>query len=105
METFVGVADCYGVESFLKKDSEPSSQLIRLKMRADLNRQRHAIFYEADLDDNSIKKINLKIDKQLYEDAFNVMRKEALSLRVPIQHSNSLNLIPNPKLDPYGDGK
>jgi len=50
MKTFIGIADCYGIESFLPLEGN-EKQLGFLVMRAGANRQRHALVYQVELDD------------------------------------------------------
>ena len=50
-KTFVGIADCHGLESFLPMEGN-EKQLGFLVMRANANRHRHALVYQVELDEH-----------------------------------------------------
>jgi len=49
MKTYVGIADAHGVESFM--DGKKGKVPVVLKLRANANRQRHALIYQMQLSD------------------------------------------------------
>jgi len=94
--TYIGIIDAHGVESLTKKDRTAS---VHLYLRAQHNRQRHATYFEVELEDvladlllKQAKDDPIKAGKSL---------KKAPGLRVPEEMCGSIKLIPNPKLDPY----
>jgi hypothetical protein len=97
--TYIGVADAHGIESFLLARDNPK-MWFSLRMRANLNRQRHAIFYIADLTENQVKMIKHEIDNECYKRALELILLTE-NLKVPQDHISSLELIPNDALDPY----
>ena len=100
-DTYVGIADCHGIESFnLKQDTTNFDQTIRV-MRADANRHRHAVYYEADLDQPAVKLIRASLDAEDFAMALEWLKRMSLELRSLPKHESSWKLIPNEKLDPY----
>jgi hypothetical protein len=97
-KTMIGIADCHGIESFLAKGTSD----FPFVMRADCNRQRHAVYYEVDLDDAAVNRINSIIAKKDFIKALKVLKSLATVIRTPRHHACSWDLIPNPKLDPWG---
>ena len=94
---YEGIADCYGIESFVMV----GKSRFPYKMRADLNRQRHAIYYRVMLTSVQVKKVEDLLKKKNFEKAF-IMIKNFGKMKVPNSHRKSVFLIPNPKLDPFG---
>ena len=94
--TYIGIIDAHGIESLTKKDS---SRAVLLHLRAQHNRQRHATYFEVELED-VLADLLLK---QAKEDPIKAGKtlKKAPNLRVPEEMCKSIKLIPNPKLDPY----
>ena len=115
-----GIADCYGIESYLKfrggrkaqkleqalKVPERSSMELMsvLKIRAMANRQRHAVFYIAILTKEQDDIINRLIKAK---DAVMALKylKSTGQFSVPPGMVHSAELIPNPDLDPWGKAK
>lgn len=113
MEQFtrVGIADCHGIESY--KPTEPMTEDgsvniqggLALELRANSNRQRHAVLYiaEVDLQTDQIIQIHLKGGR--WEEALEILKAQAISISFPDAnpgYAKSWDLIPNPKLDPWG---
>ena len=101
---YKGIADCHGIESFvLDSDKEASEQI--LYQRAEANRQRHAIMYKVEVSQKHAKAIEQQIKLGKYTQALNVLKAFAVRWYFPQgkdgMYTNSLNLIPNPKLDPW----
>tara|TARA_A100001011_G_scaffold376758_1_gene439707 strand:- start:583 stop:798 length:216 start_codon:yes stop_codon:yes gene_type:complete len=71
-------------------------------MRANANRQRHAVYFEADLDKSALKIINNFLDESEYALALEWLKRLSLELRSLPEHEDSWKLIPNVDLDPYG---
>ena len=46
---YCGIADAHGIESFQKKETTNPRSVFIMQMRAGLNRQRHAVYYEVEL--------------------------------------------------------
>jgi len=101
---YKGIADCHGIESFVPRDDKKVSEGI-LSLRAESNRQRHAILYFAELTEATAKTVNREIDKGNYEMALMTLKAVAKKWWFPKgkekQYLNSLELIPNSKLDPW----
>lgn len=104
MAKYVGIADCYGIESFLPLE-ENREKIIYLQLRAMANRHRHAVVYIVELTDENAKLINKCLDKGNYEKALHLLKSLANDVSFPKRdadsYSNSWMLIPNPRLDPY----
>lgn len=101
---YYGLADAHGIETFQpysnrKNDSFPYN------MRAQLNRQRHALYFEIEIEKVDANIVNALIDKKDFIAAFKLIKKRAVIIGFPEKdrsaYEKSWKLIPNPKLDPY----
>jgi len=92
-KTFVGIADCHGLESFLPMEGN-EKQLGFLVMRANANRHRHALVYQVELDSHQ-QTGYVKACMMLHDPAF------VDNVGVEKDMMNSWEMIPNPRLDPY----
>ena len=104
--TYMGVADAHGIESFLpSKEKEDKRGFLLL--RAATNRQRHAVFFEIDLSAKQALAVKEALDKQEYITALHVIKAAAaaageITLDGGGDVLGSFELIPNPKIDPWG---
>jgi len=98
MTAFMGIADCYGLESFIPQSA---AQPTFLKLRADANRHRHAIVYQAELTDKQVQKISSLITKSEHAKALAYLKATG-NMKTMQQYQHSAQIIPNPALDPYG---
>ncbi len=103
-DKFYGIADAHGIESFLAYEKK-SKDKFPYVMRAELNRQRHAVYYEVTMEPIDVTIVNAHIDKGDYKKALRFIKKRAITIGFPEhrnkQYMNSWNLIPNSKLDPW----
>jgi len=95
MKTYCGVCDCHGIESFVEKGSTRFPYM----MRAEANRQRHAIYYEVVLSDEDKKIIDGFIELKEFTKALDFLKTK--EMKIPAHHKKSLSMIPNPDLDPF----
>ena len=100
-KTYVGVADAHGIDSFNMKDDLTSFERTCRVMRADANRHRHAVYFEADLDKPAVKIIKEYLKNGEYAMALEWLKRLSLELRSLSKYEKSWNLIPNVDLDPY----
>lgn len=99
--TYIGIADCHGIESLTPK-TESSAQDIMLRViRADANRHRHAVYFEVELDKPALKMINSRLDAEEYIVALSLLKALSTETKLPKTHAKSWKLIPEPDLDPY----
>lgn len=100
---YTGIMDAHGIESFYAKDSVSDGQLFRTQMRASLNRQRHALVYEVELDDEQAKVINEMLQENKYFEAAELLHDPDFleDYGCEPEMMTSWQLIPNHKLDPY----
>ena len=79
METYFGITDAFGIESFIvwdqTKENEMEEQLKLLKLRAGFNTQRNAIVFKIFLSKFNIKKIKALINKKKYVKAGEIITK------------------------------
>ena len=103
MKTFIGIADCYGVESFLPLEGN-EDKLGFLLMRAQANRHRHALVYQVKLNEQQEAQLKEKLESGKYIIACEMLHDPAYIENVGVENSmlNSWDMIPNPRLDPYG---
>lgn len=99
--TYVGIADCHGIESFSLKEEVTAQDIMYKVIRADANRQRHAVYYEVELDTTALKMINRQLEEDKYIVALSLLKELSLGTKLPKTHAKSWKLIPNPELDPY----
>ena len=111
---YVGIADCNGLESFIPVDFDKAiSKLTNtpktdpthiLVIRAQANRQRHAIVYRANVKFDDAKKIQKYFNEGKYELALMELKVKADNVELASGLGNvekSWNLIPNKDLDPF----
>ena len=98
---YIGIADAHGLESFFREDEKSFGGKKFLQLRASLNRQRHACFYELDLNNFEAGLIKKLMGERMYKAALNILKQHK---HVNIEHNckNSWDMIPNSKLDPWG---
>jgi len=110
METkkwWCGIADAHGLESFFALENADGTSL---QMRAMANRQRHAVFFTACLDDKGSQAIEGLCKGKKWKEALNKLKEVTeleKSVFFPRQEGaeNSWGLIPNERLDPMYSGK
>jgi len=104
---YYGIADAHGIESFQPQTTgkEANHEKFGMQLRAEYNRQRHAIYYEIQIEKHDADIVNALIDKGNFIKAFEIIKKRAITIGFPEnvrkQYQNSWELIPNPKLDPW----
>jgi hypothetical protein len=106
MKTYCGIADAHGLESFMECEGMAKAPFT-LTMRAQLNRQRHAMVYWVELPDDKAEQMNEAI-KQAQEDnnwhtPLLLLKNPDFTDTVAFEHSmkDSWDMIPNDRLDPY----
>jgi len=100
-KTKIGIADAHGIESY-KNGTIKQAGLFALRAR--LNRQRHAVCYEATVSEKTDRCIETLIKKHDFIGALIFLKEHASNINLATGMGNvqeSFNLIPNPKLDPY----
>ena len=99
--TYIGVADAHGIESLHEKEHTTNFERHCQIMRAGANRQRHAVYFEADLDTPAFKIVNEHLNDGNYALALEWLKRLSVELRSLPEHQSSWELIPNANLDPY----
>lgn len=109
MKTFCGIADAHGLESFMECEGMGYAPMT-ITMRAQLNRQRHAMVYWVELNDEQVEQMNEAIEQAKQDSDWH---KPLLLLKDPDfidsvafedSMKNSWDMIPNDRLDPYWGG-
>ena len=101
LNTYVGVADAHGIESWNRKeDVSPQDRSYKI-IRADANRQRHAIYYEVEMPEKDAQTIEDILKDEDWILALEKLKEYSREIRTPQNHVKSLKLIPNPDLDPW----
>ena len=102
---FYGIADAHGLESFTPWTKGNGRDLYLLTMRAEANRQRHAIVYVVELTTDTVNEIHRLLALKEFKDALVAMKVRALTIGFPEQYkeeyARSWKMIPNDDLDPY----
>lgn len=102
---YVGIADAYGLESFLPLE-ESGGLLTALCLRAKANRHRHAVVYVADIKAETVEAIAEYMKENKYVEALNTLKSD-LEAKISFpkgdfeNYSKSWALIPNPEIDPW----
>ena len=99
--TYVGVADAHGIESWNRIEDTSSRDRAMRQIRVNANRQRHAVYYEADVSAERAAEIEEMLEKSQWETALLHLKEHADELRGVKGQDKSWSLIPNPDLDPY----
>jgi hypothetical protein len=103
IKEYCGIADCYGIESFAEY---PIKNAAVLEIRATSNRQRHAVVYVVRLNDVDAEYVRGYIADEKYARALDKLKNCAINGQVLLSGGGntktSWDLIPNPKLDPWG---
>jgi len=110
------LADAHGIETFMEYEEYEKTNF-PFTMRAEANRQRHAITFVIDLNQTEVDKIYECLEKEYYIEAFNVIKRafesmakinnpqEMGTIRFPQgleeEYLISFMLLPNHDLDPY----
>ncbi len=98
----VGIADCYGIESYIDEKKLTKSTLGALKMRAQANRQRYALVYKAEVSEELDARVKKAMKNKKCATALRLIKKEA---QVKIESSPASiehwKRIPNEKLDAF----
>ena len=104
-----GIADAHGIESMKDIQDMSEADIKRRKftmfLRAEANRQRHAVLYEAEVAGETLKEVERKLDKGFFIGALVQLKREALSVGFPEgrfkMYEKSWKMIPDDDLDPY----
>ena len=106
---YYGIADAHGIETFLTEEQlkEDSLGAGGLMLRASLNRQRHAVFYMAEIDLMTEVLVKKYLDEGDFKTALEKIKSYSYRYGFPKDRKDeyqvSWDLIPNDKLDPYSD--
>ena len=104
LEKYYGLADAHGIETF-EPYSNKTTDKFPYNMRAQLNRQRHALYFEIEIEKVDANIVKALLEKKDFIGAFKFIQKRAVIIGFPendrLAYEKSWELIPNPKLDPY----
>lgn len=99
--TYVGVADCHGIESFqLKNETSNYDRSCRI-MRSAANGQRHSVYYEALMDTGAASLVKEYLSAGEYTEALECLKRVSIELSTLPEQASNMDRIPNPELDPY----
>jgi hypothetical protein len=108
---YYGIADAHGIETFrpvtfnteIEGFEVDPRELSMMVLRANANRHRHAVVYQAELSISAAKEILALIKDGKYDEALEKLKEEATDIMLARSPGaqKSWNLIPNPDLDPY----
>ena len=110
MKTYCGIADAHGLESFQECEGKGSAPMM-ITMRARANRQRHAMVYWVELEDEQIEQMNKAIEQAKKDSDWHtpllLLKDPDFIETVAFEDSmkNSWDMIPNDRLDPYWGGE
>jgi len=106
-----GIADAHGLESFrpttFNTDIEgfevDPRELSMMVLRANANRQRHAVVYQADIPVAACREINSMMKIGQTAEALLKLKSEATDIKIARSPGaeKSWKVIPNPDLDPF----
>ena len=103
MTTYIGIADCHGIESFLPMEGN-EKHLGFLILRAGANRQRHALVYQVEMDEMQSAIFKSVLSDGDYIKACAMLHDPSFIENVGVEQSMlaSWDMLPNPRLDPFG---
>ncbi len=101
LNTYIGIADAHGIESWNRKEEVSDRDRSYKIMRADANRQRHAIYYEVKMADEDAQTVEDVLKDGDWILALEKLKEYSVEFRTMPNHEKSIKLIPNPELDPY----
>ena len=96
---FAGIADAHGIESFQPRKKLDAQTVAFWNMRAQANRQRHALVYFAKLDKETEGIVKALLDKEDWQKALEIIK--TCSDNVIMTNHQSWQMIPNAQLDPW----
>mgnify|MGYP003628148902 CR=1 FL=1 len=99
--TYVGIADAHGIESWNRKEDVSERDRCIKVIRADANRQRHAIYYEVKMGLEDAQTVEDILKDQDWVLALEKLKEFSKEFRTMPNHEKSIKLIPNPDLDPW----
>ena len=99
--TYVGIADAHGIESWNRKEDVSVQDRSYKIIRADANRQRHAIYYEVEMAESDAQIIEDILADEDWVLALEKLKVYAVEFRTMPNHEKSVKLIPNSDLDPW----
>jgi hypothetical protein len=130
-EWYYGIADCHGIESFIKAPSDLDSDmeldalglgdmtgshddkvmkqtLGMLKMRCHYNQQRHPLIYMVRLSDEDAETVQALYDNGEYIEALETIKERSTDVKVAKgiaggDMEKRWRMIPNPDLDPMSE--
>jgi hypothetical protein len=110
---FYGIADAHGIESFRPVTYNVETgdlqidprELGMMNLRANANRQRHAVVYQVDIGVDTAKGVLAMIEAGEFKEALVKLKEEAKSISLARSPGaeKSWGLIPNPDLDPFSN--
>lgn len=119
MTQFIGIADCLGLESLISLpekvlEAELAEQngqatvdslMNMLSVRAQANRQRHAVNFRVEVDEADAVAVKWLLDASRRPEALIKLKKCAKNVEVGkhLGMKKSWRLIPNPDLNPFSD--
>jgi len=103
--TRYGIADAHGIESYYVKDSLDSPSPEILYIRAESNRQRHAVLFVVEVTKETDERIQKLLERREFAEALEALKELSLKISFPKErvgfYLRSWNLIPNSGLDPW----
>ena len=103
MAKYTGIADAHGLESFFPVEGNERHQMM-IQMRAGLNRQRHALVFEVELDETQEPPIEAFLKEGDFIGACQLLHDPNFVEFVGVEKDmiDSWEMLPNPRLAPYG---
>ena len=101
LNTYVGIADAHGIESWNRIEDTTASDRSFKIIRADANRQRHAIYYEVKMEKSDAQTVEDILKDADWVLALEKVKEYSREFRTMPNHEKSIKLIPNPDLDPW----
>jgi len=97
-EIYHGLADAFGLESLMPYDEKQVPPLI---MRASICRHRHCMYFQVSLEEGMVKRIKALMKNRACDEAVKLIKERASIIHVPKEFLDSLQLIPDQRLDPW----
>ena len=102
MAKYTGIADAHGLESFFPVEGNERHQMM-IQMRAGLNRQRHALVFEVELDETQASTIEAFLKEGDFIGACQLLHDPNFVEFIGVEKdmTRSWEMLPDDALDPY----
>jgi hypothetical protein len=93
-DTYIGIADQQGVESLHRESDLDATDKMHRVIRVNANRHRQAVYFEAEISNDTIDLIHKQLRDSKYKTALHTIKELALEIRVPQEQCTDFRQLP-----------